>query len=153
MSREAAEAVARRENERVVRVVCDAPSHREITVANYRRLHDGDPKYDRSVWVWDQAMAQGGSRIETQGGLRARESIDRRDVTAKEAAEGRTWAEADAKRVVRDLDRTSDQLQCAKCGLSLTINRENLEKRLDELVAAGVSRLGFPALVAIVTKH
>lgn len=137
-------------DEKVVRVVCSAQSHREITVANYRRLHDDDPRYTGPVWVWDEAMAQGGSKIE--GELRMRESIHRRKVTAKEAAKGRTWAEAQPKRFVRDLDKTSDDLECGKCGDRLTVNRERLEKYLDKAVEAGVSTLHLHALAAIVRK-
>ncbi|MCU1590247.1 MAG: hypothetical protein JWP11_1503 [Frankiales bacterium] len=144
----------------LVRIVCDdadregQPRHREITIANYERLHDDDPRYDRPVWVWDEAMGQGGSRIETSpdGILRARESIDRRKVTYREAAEGRRFAEAHAKRFVRDLDETSDNLECAKCGQRLTVNRERLEKYLDSCVDNGVSKLGLPALARIVRQ-
>jgi hypothetical protein len=138
-------------NERVVRIVCDASSHEEITVANYRRLHDGDSRYTGSVWVWDEAKAQGGSPI--VGELRQRERLDRRKLTAEQVAAGQMLSEADAKRIVRDLGKSSDDLECAKCGLRLTINRKKLDIRMDACVDAGVSRIGLPALVAIMTKQ
>jgi hypothetical protein len=145
---------AKPESDPAVRIVCDAPSHSEIVIATYRYTGSVSPgRAGARNWYYDGSLAVGGGPVDPE--VRKREWRHKRPPTPEEVEQGwRPDAQVDRepKRQVEG-SHSSDELACPKCGLRLLVNRDKLQHRLDLCVEHGVSRLGLPALVAIVTKH
>jgi hypothetical protein len=66
---------------------------------------------------------------------------------------GRTVVATFRRPVGGDLQRLPDVLSCRQCGLRLTVSRDDFNEWLERLHKAGVSEVGLPALVAIMTKR
>ncbi len=116
-----------------LRVVCNPPSHGRAVVATFRRPVGGD----LPAWYWDEVLGYGGGPVTWN---REREWEHPRPAQ-------------DGREAVRDLQRLPDVLSCRQCGLRLTVNRDDFNEWLERLHKAGVSEVGLPALVAIMTKR
>ncbi|MCA1721597.1 MAG: hypothetical protein LC779_11030, partial [Actinobacteria bacterium] len=77
-----------------------------------------------------------------------------RPATAQEMANGSPFRiELAHRHAVRDHDRTSDVLECPACGLRLSLNRQDWDRRLTKLSDAGINKVTLPALVAWATRR
>jgi hypothetical protein len=140
--------------EYIVRIVCQERSHPDgapVTVATFRRMPDR-PNYTGPTWIWDEAKAMGGGPI--VGDFRMRKTLHRRRATASERAAGLPeFVEVAPREFVRDLDQSSDQLRCSRCGLYASPPRQWTDDQLERAYAAGVSELPLRFLVSILTRH
>ncbi|HEX7462708.1 MAG TPA: hypothetical protein VF317_11100 [Dermatophilaceae bacterium] len=147
-----------RSEDPILRVVCDAGSHKEVVVATFRSFpltEEQDQQLRQGIspvryWYWSREIAVGGGPIDPQTRQRAWKHT--RKISEAERSELRgPEVERSPKRLVRDPVASADVLECPLCGLRLVINRGRFEERMDACLDAGVSRLGLPALVAILT--
>lgn len=137
-----------------IRVLCDDPRHggKTVVVASYKRnilSVPGEP-----LWIWEEHKAWGTTGVNHQWTGEPEIKGSWRPATEEELAEGSPFrVELPHRHAVRDHDRTSDVLECPRCGLRLPLNREHWDVRLTQLSDAGVNKVTLPALVAWATRR
>lgn len=133
-----------------IRVFCEEPSHaqRSVVVASFKRgLKPGEPQ-----WRWEEEKAWGTTGVNDEWTGEPVYKNGYRPATDEERAQGLpSRVDLPHRFAVREEDKTSDVLECPRCGLRLQINRERWTTLLTKMSDAGLNRVGLRELVATMT--
>ncbi len=137
-----------------IRVVCDDPRHpgKTVVVASYKRNILNVP--GEPLWTWEEHKAWGTTGVKDEHNGEPEIKGSWRPATEEEMADGSPFrVPLPHRRPVREYDRTSDLLECPRCGLRLPLNREDWDVRLTQFSDAGQNKVNLPALVAWATRR